>query len=47
MGAVYNLFLRNWVNNRATPEQIELAVEKELITVDEAETIKSTERNPL
>lgn len=43
----YNLFLRNWVNNRATEEQIEQAVTKELITVEEAETIKATERNPL
>lgn len=47
MSAVYNIFLRNWTNNRASVEQIELAVEKELITVDEAEMIKSTERNPL
>lgn len=47
MGAVYNLFYRNWVNNRATVEQIDLAVEKGLITQEEASTIKSTERNPL
>lgn len=43
--AVYNLFLRNWVNNRATVEQIDLAVEKQLITEGEAETIKATERS--
>lgn len=47
MGAVYNLFLRNWVNNRATVEQIDLAVEKQLITEEEATAIKETERNPL
>ncbi|GIO63587.1 hypothetical protein [Paenibacillus cineris] len=45
MSAVYNLFLRNWVNNRATEEQIDLAVQKQLITEEEAETIKTTERS--
>lgn len=44
--AVYNLFLRNWVNNRATVEQIDLAVQKQLITEEEAVQIKSTDRNP-
>ncbi|MGM1048410.1 MAG: hypothetical protein ACQEXX_20035 [Bacillota bacterium] len=43
--AVYNLFYRNWVNNRATAEQINLAVEKQLITEEEAITIKATEQN--
>lgn len=43
---VYNLFLRNWLNNRASVEQIDLAVQKQLITEEEAEKIKSTERNP-
>lgn len=47
MGAVYNLFLRNWVNGRATVEQINQAVEKELITQKEADTIIATEQNPL
>jgi len=47
MNAYYNLFLRNWENNRATEEQIDLAVEKELITLDEAKKIKATERKPL
>lgn len=45
--AVYNLFLRNWVNNRATVEQIDLAVQKQLITAEQAETIKATERAPI
>ena len=47
MSAIYNLFYRNWVNNRATAEQIDLAVTKGLLTEEEANTIKSTERNPL
>jgi hypothetical protein len=47
MGIVYNLFLRNWVNNRATIEQIDLAVQKQLITEEQAETIKTTERSPV
>lgn len=42
---VYNLFLRNWVNNRDTEEQIDLAVQKQLITEEEAEAIKATERS--
>ena len=45
MSAVYNLFLRNWINNRASEEHIALAVEKQLITQDEAETIKASERD--
>ncbi|RED34664.1 hypothetical protein [Paenibacillus sp. VMFN-D1] len=43
--AVYNLFLRNWVNNRATVEQIDLAVQKQLITEEEAQTIMETPKN--
>lgn len=46
MSAVYNLFLRNWLNNRATEDHIDQAIEKKLITEEEANTIKSTERNP-
>ncbi len=47
MNIYYNLFYRNWVNNRASIEQIDLAVEKNLITSEEAQTIKDIERNPL
>ena len=43
--AVYNLFLRNWCNCRATEEQIDLAVTKELLTEEEAFKIKGTEKN--
>ncbi|GAA3349824.1 hypothetical protein [Deinococcus persicinus] len=43
--AVYNLFLRNWCNCRATEEQIDLAVTKELLTEEEAFKIKGTEQN--
>ncbi|WP_157804185.1 hypothetical protein [Lysinibacillus xylanilyticus] len=45
MNAVYNLFLRNWCNCRATEEQIDLAVKKELITKEEAIKIIATEQN--
>ncbi len=47
MRAIYNLFLRNWVNGRATLEQIDQAVLKELITEEEADKIKDTEQEPL
>lgn len=47
MSAVYNLFLRNWVNGRATVEQIDQAVAKGLITEEEAISIKATEQNPV
>lgn len=46
MYVYYNLFLRNWENNRASVEQIDLAVSKGLITIEDADTIKTTERNP-
>lgn len=42
---VYNLFLRNWCNCRATEEQIDLAVTKELLTEEEAIKIKAIEQN--
>ncbi|MFB4326386.1 hypothetical protein RB298_29080 [Priestia sp. BR_2] len=44
MNATYSLFLRNWINNRATEEQVNKAVEMQLLTLDEAATIKSTDR---
>ncbi|QPQ30970.1 hypothetical protein [Lysinibacillus sp. JNUCC 51] len=44
MNAVYNLFLRNWINCRATEEQIDLAVAKSLITAEEAIRIKETKQ---
>ncbi|MEC0092513.1 hypothetical protein [Paenibacillus macquariensis] len=47
MGAKYNLFLRNWINNIATVEQIKLAVMKEFITEEESAKIMATDRNPL
>jgi len=45
LNSVYNLFLRNWINCRATEEQIDLAVTKALITAEEAVKIKVTEQN--
>jgi len=45
LSVIYNLFLRNWCNCRATEEQIDLAVTKELITKEEAIKIKATEQN--
>ncbi|GAB6990843.1 hypothetical protein [Paenibacillus pini] len=47
MEAIYNLFLRNWINNRASVEQINQAVVKNFITEEEANTIKESDRNPL
>lgn len=44
MSAYYNLFLRNWLNHRATVEQIDDAVTKGYLTTEEGETIKNTER---
>ncbi|MGF7046408.1 hypothetical protein J2T13_000884 [Paenibacillus sp. DS2015] len=46
MGAVYELFLRNWVNSRASVAQIELAVTRGFITLEESQTIMGTEPNP-
>lgn len=43
----YNLFLRNWMNNNATPENIDQAVTMKYITPEQGETIKDTEQNPL
>lgn len=47
MSAVYNLFLRNWVNGRASVEQIELAVTKGFITREEADVIMSNEQKQI
>lgn len=44
MSAYYNLFLRNWKNNKATEDQIDQAVEKSFLTEEEANQIKNTER---
>lgn len=43
----FNLFMRNWVNNTATPENIDKAVSMGYITPEQGETIKATEQNPL
>lgn len=45
--AEYNLFLRNWINNRATGEQIQKAIEKGYITQEEAEEIMANPRNQI
>ncbi|WP_427110850.1 hypothetical protein [Lysinibacillus xylanilyticus] len=45
MNVVYNLFLRNWCNCRATEAQIDLAVAKELITEEDAVKIKETKQD--
>lgn len=47
MSVIYNIFLRNWVNSRATEEQVRLAVTKGLITQKEADIILATEQNPV
>lgn len=47
MGAIYNIFLRNWENRRASIEQIEQAVTKALLTREEADTILATPQNQL
>lgn len=43
----FNLFMRNWKNNVATPADIDKAVELKYITVEQGEEIKATERNPI
>ena len=43
----FNLFKRNWMNNNATPENIDQAVAMKYITLEQGETIKATEQNPL
>ena len=40
----YNLFLRNWKNNRATEEDINIAVDKGFISKAQGDEIKSSER---
>ena len=45
MRVIYNIFLRNWINNRASVEQIEQAVTMNLLTREEATTILKAERN--
>ena len=47
MNATYRLFLRNWENGRASEEQIQLAVAKDLLTEDEAVVILATEQSPV
>lgn len=42
--ARYNLFLRNWTNHTANESELELAVEKSLLTQEQADTIKTIER---
>lgn len=40
----FNLFMRNWLNHRANETEIDQAVEKELLTQEQGEQIKGTER---
>ncbi len=40
----YNLFLRNWQNNRATESDIEVAVKLGYIKEEQGNNIKSSER---
>ncbi|MGD6894281.1 hypothetical protein [Bacillus infantis] len=42
--AVYNLFMRNWMNGIADESHLDAAVEKGLLTPDQVQTIKITER---
>jgi len=42
--AIYNLFLRNWLNRKANEPEIDLAVTRELLTEDEGQRIKDTPR---
>lgn len=42
--ARYNLFLRNWKNGVANDAEIDLAVQKGLITKEQGDEIKSIER---
>lgn len=43
--ARYNLFLRNWKNHAANEPELDLAVEKGLLTLEQANEIKSTLRS--
>lgn len=42
--AVYNLFMRNWMNRAANESHIDLAVTKGLLTPEQGEEIKNTPR---
>lgn len=42
--ARYNIFLRNWKNGTANEPELDLAVEKGLLTQAQADEIKATER---
>ncbi len=44
MTAYYSLFMRNWLNGRATEAQIDQAVVKGFLTEEEATEIKNTEK---
>jgi hypothetical protein len=44
MSAIYNLFLRNWKNHRANDLEIDEAVTKRLLTEEQGNEIKNTER---
>ncbi|MDV2883844.1 hypothetical protein RYX45_01530 [Alkalihalophilus pseudofirmus] len=44
MSIYFNLFMRNWKNGAATEADIEKAVERNLLTQEQAEEIKTTER---
>lgn len=41
---VYNLFMRNWTNGVANETHIDAAVQKGLLSEEQAETIKNTQR---
>ncbi|MGO4890277.1 hypothetical protein ACJ2A9_21220 [Anaerobacillus sp. MEB173] len=45
MSVYYNFFLRQWNECRANEEDIDKAVERRYITVEQGEQIKNTERN--
>ncbi|MEC2070349.1 hypothetical protein [Alkalihalophilus marmarensis] len=44
MNPVYNLFMRNWKSGAAEEADIDKAVERNLLTQEQAEEIKTTER---
>lgn len=44
MSAMFNLFMRNWLNRRASEEDIDLAVNKGLLTEQQGQEIKDTPR---
>lgn len=42
MGAIYNIFYRNWINKRASVEQIQQSVTMGILTQEQADTILAT-----